>query len=321
TRYDAGQLDLCEAAARKATRIFEQAGDVWSLADVAIGLFSPPLYCGRPAEAERLIRETIWRAAQVGHDVAKSGALAALPAVYLAKGDLDNAERAAREALAFGESSHFGWLFMAETGLGGVLLYRAQTEEGLSLLTKAASGPTTHFSGLPEGLLALGMTAAERDGAGNACTAAMRFLPRPGTSRGTGVWHAVLGLTEALCLSGRREEAGRLHAEAEKIAAEWDCAYYGFPARTAAGIAAACSGNWTRAEEHHRTAIARIETVPYVTAQPIARYWYADMLAERGGVEDVEGAKAMLKESIAASDRIGLALYARLARQKLARIP
>src|SRR5215471_21778643 len=209
---------------------------------------------------------------------------------------------------------------MAETGLGGILLYRAQTEEGLALLTKAVRGPTTHFSGLPQGLLALGMAAAEKDGAANAFTAAMRFLPRPGTSRGTGAWHAVLGLTEALCLSGRREEAGRLQTEAEKIAAEWDCNYVGFPVRTAAGIAAACAGNWTRAEEHHRAAITRMEAVPYVTAQPIARYWYADMLAERGGAEDVEAAKTMLNESIAASDRIGLALYARLARQKLAQM-
>jgi len=320
TRYEAGQLDLCEAAARKATRIFEQSGDVWSVADVAIGVFWPPLHCGQPAEAERLIRETIRRAAQVGHDVAKSCALAALPVVYLAKGHVESAERAAREALAFGESSHFGWLLLIETGLGGVLLYRARTEEGLSLLTRAACGPTTHFSGFPEGLLALGMTAAEREGAANACTAAMRFLPRPGAKRGSGAWHAVLALTEALCLSGRREEAGRLQIEAEKIAAEWDCNYVGFPVRTAAGIAAACAGNWTRAEEHHRASIARMEAVPYVTAQPIARYWYADMLAERGGAEDVEAAKAMLQESIAASDRIGLALYARLARRRLARI-
>ena len=92
------------------------------------------------------------------------------------------------------------------------------------------------------------------------------------------------------------------------------------PVQTAAGIAAACAGNWTRAEEHHRAAITRMEAVPYVTAQPIARYWYAEMLAERGGSEDVEAAKAMLHDSIAASDRIGLALYARLARQRLARI-
>jgi hypothetical protein len=164
------------------------------------------------------------------------------------------------------------------------------------------------------------MTADGMEDAANACAAAMRFLPRPGTSRSIGAWNAVLSLTEALCLSGRREEAGRLQAEAEKIAAEWDCNQVGFPVRTAAGIAAACAGNWPRAEEHHRAAIARMEAVPYVTAQPIARYWYADMLAERGGAEAVEAAKAMLKESIAASDRIGLTLYARLARQRLARI-
>jgi tetratricopeptide (TPR) repeat protein len=318
TRYDAGQWNLCEAAAQKGSRIFEQAGDVWSLADIGIGVYSPPLYCGRPAEAERLVRETIRRATQVGHDVAKSCALAALPMVYLAQGDLHGAERAVREALAFGESSHFGWLFMAETILGGILLYRAQTEEGLSWLAKAASAPTTHFSGFPQSLLALGMTAAEKSGAADAFTAAMRFLPRPGTSRGTGAWHAVLGLAEAFSLSGRREEAGSLQLEAEKIAAEWDCNMVGFPVLTAAGIAAACAGNWTRAEAHHRASIARMEAVPYVTAQPIARYWYADMLAERGGAGDIEAAKALLQESITASDAIGLLLYGRLARQRFA---
>lgn len=166
----------------------------------------------------------------------------------------------------------------------------------------------------------MGTAAAEMEGAANACTAVMRFLPRPGTSRSIGGWNAVLSLTEALCLSGRREQAGRLQAEAEKIAAEWECNNVGFPVRTAAGIAAACAGNWTRAEEHHRAAIARMEAVPYVTAQPIARYWYADMLAERGGPGDTEAAKVLLQESMAASDAIGLALYARLARQRLARI-
>jgi hypothetical protein len=156
------------------------------------------------------------------------------------------------------------------------------------------------------------------EGATNACNAAMQFLPRPGTSRGIGAWHAVLSLTEALCLSGRREEGGRLLADAEKIAAEWDCSLYGFPVRSAAGIAAGCAGDWTRAEDHHRRAIARMDVVPYITAQPIARYWYAHMLAERQGKGDMEASRALLQDSITASDAIGLALYARLARQRLA---
>ena len=86
------------------------------------------------------------------------------------------------------------------------------------------------------------------------------------------------------------------------------------------GIAAACpaTGRVPRSTIAPRS--SRMEAVPYVTAQPIVRYWYADMLAERGGANDLKAAKAMLKESIGASDRIGLPLYARLARQKLAQI-
>ena len=128
-------------------------------------------------------------------------------------------------------------------------------------------------------------------------------------------------MSDAMQVCGIDGSTGRLilgAGQAEKIADEWDCNMVGFPVLTAAGIAAACAGNWTSAEKHHRASIARMEAVPYITAQPIARYWYADMLAERGGAEDVGAAKAMLKESIAASESIGLALYARLARRRLA---
>jgi len=320
TRFHAGEMDLCEAAARKGTQIFEQSGDVWNQAEIGLGLYGPPLFCGRPLESQRLILEAIPRAARLGYDGLKADALWLLASVYLAEGKLECAERTAREGVAFGESFHFEWLFYMETTLGGILLYRDQIREAHSLLAKATEAPTTFFSGYPDGLLALVMTAAEMEGAADACTAAMRFLPRPGNSRGLGAWHVVLSLTEALCLCERRDEAGRLHAEAEKIAAEWDVSMYGFPVRTAAAIASACAGNWTRAEEHHRAAIARMEAVPYLTAQPIARYWYADMLAERGGSGDIQAARALIEQVIANTDAIGLAMYARLARKRLAQI-
>jgi serine/threonine protein kinase/tetratricopeptide (TPR) repeat protein len=320
TRYGAGQLHLCEAAARKASRIYEQSGDVWSMAGVEVGLLWPPLLCGKPAETGRRVLEAISRATRIGNDVAKSVELWILAGVHIAEGRLESAEQTAREALALMESCHFGWAFVAEFCLGGILLYRGQTEEAVGLLTKAAATSTPVFRGLAEGLRAWSLTAAGMDGAQDARTGVMRFLPCPGTSRSVGAWNAVLGLTEAQCLSGHRQEAGRLLVEAEKIAGEWDCSHAGFPVRTAAGIAAACAGDWMRADDHHRAAIERMDATPYVTAQPIARYWYADMLAERGGANDIGAAKTMLKESIAASDRIGLALYARLARQRLAGI-
>lgn len=320
TRYSAGQFHLCEAAARKAARIYEQSGDVWARASVEMGLLWPLLLCGKPMEAERQVLEAIQRAIRIGSDVAKSVALWILAGVHIAKGKLETAEQTAREALAMMESCHFGWVFVVEFSLAGILLYRDQTEEALLLLTKASAHAAPLYSGFAEGMLAWGMTAAGQEGLADACTGAMRFLPRAGTSRGVGAWNAALSLTEALSLGGRREEAGRLQADVEKIAAEWDCNHIGFPVRTAAGIAAACAGNWARAEEHHRAAITRMEAAPYLTAQPISRYWYADMLAVRGGAGDIEAAKALLQESMAASDKIGLALYARLARRRLARM-
>jgi hypothetical protein len=233
-------------------------------------------------------------------------------------GKLETAEQTAREALSLMESCNpFGWAFVAEICLGGILLYRGKTEEALRVLTKAAAKAAPVYFGFTEGLMAWALTATGMDGAADARTCALQFLPRPGTTRGVGTWNAVLNLTEALCLSGDRHAAGDLRAEAENIADEWDCNHTGFPVRTAAGIAAACAGDWIRSEEHHRAAIGGVDGVPYITAQPIARYWYANMLAERRDTEDIETAKTMLKESIDASDRIGLALYARLARQKL----
>jgi len=320
TRYGAGQFELCEVAARKATAIYEQAGDVWSKASVEMGLFWPPLLCGAPVEAERRVLEAIPRAVRIENDVAKAIALWVLAGVYVGHGKLDSAEQTAREALALMETHHFGWAFVAEFSLGGILLYRGQTDEALSLLTKAAANSAPLYRGYAEGLIAWGISAAGTEGGAEARALATQFLPRPGVSRSVGAWNDVLSLTEALCLSGQRREAGRLQSDAEKIANEWDCSHAGFPVRTAAGIAAACAGDWARAEEQHRAAIERTEAVPYVTAQPIARYWYADMLAQRGGAGDIAAAKTMLKDSIAISDRIGLALYARLARRTLAGI-
>jgi hypothetical protein len=56
-------------------------------------------------------------------------------------------------------------------------------------------GSASLYSGFLEGLLVLGMAAAEMEGAAAACTAAMRFLPRPGTSRSIGAWNVVLADT------------------------------------------------------------------------------------------------------------------------------
>src|SRR5262249_33732109 len=184
TWYMAGRMDLCGEAARRGSRIAEQSDDLWSRANIAFGLFVPQLFCGRPAEAERLILEALPNLSRVGHDDAKFNALCYLACALIAKGDLQGAERTAREALAFGRSYHVGFIYLAETSLAGILLYRDQTAEAFSLLAQAAEVPSRYYRGFPDGLLAMGMTAVDMEGAAAAVTAAMRFLPRPGVSRG-----------------------------------------------------------------------------------------------------------------------------------------
>jgi tetratricopeptide (TPR) repeat protein len=317
-RHHAGQYALAEVAARKAIPRLEKIGDLWGRADL-VAEFIAPLYLGQPQEAKRRILEAIPRAARLGHDNAKYIALAYMPGVHVAAGDLHSAEQAAREALAFGEACNAGWVFAGHSRLGTILLFRGHREESLSRYEEAVRGPATYVNGLAEGQRAFAMVALGHERAREACDTAMGCLPRLGTSRSMGSWMAVLSLTQALCLSGRQGEAASLQVEAEKIALEWVCGG-STPARTAAGIAAACARDWPRAEEHHRAAIARMDEIPDLTAQCIARYWYADMLAERGGQGDLESARALLNETIAKSEAIGLALFARLARERLSRL-
>ncbi|HXR97938.1 MAG TPA: protein kinase [Terriglobales bacterium] len=320
-RTHIGQYRLSGEAGQKLDRALEQAGNLWDRATVGFSLFTAPLYCGRPAEAGKLIQEIIHLAERVGHDFAKAMALYSLANQYAATGELNAAERTGREALNFAESTRFPIVKMnAAAVLGRILTLSDRMDEALGLLAKSAGGPVNLMSGSAEGLLALALTAAGLAGAADACREAERFLPRPGASRGVGTWGAVMCLAQAYCLSGRRGEAAGLEADAGKIAREWDFSLVGIPAKTVAGITSACAGNWMRAEEYHRAAIAGMDAAAYVTAQPMARYWYADMLAERGGRGDADAAKALLEQTIDASERIGLALYARLARQRLAEV-
>ena len=318
-REEAGQMDLAEAVARRATRMLE--GSAFWRENVAYGLYEPPLYRGNPIEGERLARESIRQSTRLGADELRQMAMRSLADMRLANGDLADAEQVARDALAFSESIKGGGLmFVVGITLAGVLHLRDRSAEAVPLLEHAVLGRLPFFAGYPESLLALSQTVLGSPDADAAIDFAMKWLPGPGRSRGLGGWYAVSLLIEALRHRNRRQEAARLIEDAERAAAEWDSNHYAFPVRSAAAIAAACAGDWARAEAHHQAAIARMDEVPYVTARPIARYWYADMLIERGGAGDAAAAAGLLEEAILSSDTIGLALYARMGRERLSQL-
>jgi hypothetical protein len=90
------------------------------------------------------------------------------------------------------------------------------------------------------------------------------------------------------------------------------------PFRTAAGIAAACAGDWPAAERHHLTAIHQTDTAPYRVSQPMAREWYALMLLDRNASGDAAKARGLLGEALAMYESMGMPFHANRTRAKLA---
>jgi hypothetical protein len=237
--------------------------------------------------------------------------------LHVALGQMEAAEQVARESVAFGEENARGLLFVGEMSLGLVLTYRLGSGEALPLLGKSSSCPG-YFAGAPESLHAISLAAAGKDPSA-AAAAAAAHLTKTGVSRSYGSMCATVNLAEAWAIAGRAAEAAFLLPFAERVAAEWVTTPAGFPARTAAGIAAAGAGDWARAEEHHRASLAQMDSGEYVSGRVYARVWYADMLLARHQPGDHAAARDLLNEAIVQAEPRGLALYARLARERVAK--
>ncbi len=74
---------------------------------------------------------------------------------------------------------------------------------------------------------------------------------------------------------------------------------------TVAGMAAFAGGDWRAAESHFESAIRTADTMPFVSEQAEARYWYARMRSERDGAGDRESAHALLELARAGYQSIG----------------
>ena len=318
-RLTSGQFALCEISAKKVAALLDPHSDLWYLSSNDYGFFLAPSFDGRVSEAKRRAEEAVARAARVGHHSARLSALSQLAMLHSALGQMDAAEQIARESVALGEASARGLLFVGECSLGLVLTYRLRSEEAVPMLIRSCNCPG-YFAGTPESLLAISLAAAGNDPS-PAAAAASAHLTKPGVSRSYGSMCATLNLAEAWAIAGRVTEAAFLLPFAEKVSSEWVSNAVGFPARTAAGIAAAGASDWARSEEHHRAALAQMDASEYVSGRMYARIWYADMLLARSAVDDADTARTLHTEALAQAEAIGNALYVRLGRERLAKIP
>lgn len=147
-------------------------------------------------------------------------------------------------------------------------------------------------------------------------TDALRFAPRAGRAAPYGRWPTLNLVIEALAVAGRIDEAAALYPVAEDMlrlgyAVMW--AGEALP-RTTAGIAAACARDWARAVDHHQAAVRLADTMGLKVCQPIARYWFGEMLLARG---ESSRARALFGEALNMFESIGMPLYGREAAEKL----
>lgn len=155
--------------------------------------------------------------------------------------------------------------------------------------------PKNHFTGGAESLLAMGWALRGTSDSLTVFHAAEQCLRSCGSTRSVGTTCGLAWLLQGYCLLGRRADAAPWQDVTEPVVESvGDYLVNFFPTRTLAGIAAACAGDWDRAENWHRESLQRVDATPALTIQIMARYWYADMLIERRQADDLEQARDLL---------------------------
>jgi tetratricopeptide (TPR) repeat protein len=311
--WHSARIGLAEEAGRRAAQIFQASGDVWGLVDVDGMRACATVVAGRLQEGESIARQTVTLANRVGH----WGCLWMCKSVFaegcMSRGDLAGAERFAREVIELGEMAQIGWNFLGEAELANIARMRGLVPEALEWSRRALASerPRNSYSGYPQASLALTQAQTGDPEAVGSLRKTLPYLPRPGCRAPIGFWQSLVLAIEGWATIGRLEEAAALHPVAEEMAATgMALTFTSTLPRTAAGIAAACAGNWARAEEHHRAAIHMADNMPHRVAQAIARYWYADMLRARG---DAAEARTLLGEALSMFESLDMPLYARRA--------
>ena len=316
-RLYAGQVTLAETNARKSAELLDPHTDAWALCGSRVGLLYRPLQCGQPLEAIRLADDVIPMATRVGHDDVRHVAMYLRACAQLAMGNLDQAEKEMRETWELARSANLALGVASRAVLGSILVCRGEAEEGIPLMRVSIESEIRFWTPSIEGMLALFLAAVGQDSR-EMEAATRRLVHRPGVSRSVGRWQGAVCLAETFALQGRVEEAADLLPDVERAAAEWDVTQTGWPVRTAAGIAAADAGDWSRSEDHHRAAIARFDECGYRLGAAIGRIRYADMLLLRGAPGDESAARALLEDGRQRCEAMGMALYERMAIKTLA---
>jgi hypothetical protein len=244
-----------------------------------------------------------------------------LAELLMHQGRLEQAEQAARQVHHFATSIRAPWAFIDYALLAAIAYYRGDMAEAVRWsLSGLDLEPKCYMSGLLSGSLYLALASQGDPEAECALAAARPHLPVDKHILTFGSSSCLASIAEGLAIAGRIQEAAALENTAEWVVANaphWLYSRHSF--RTSAGIASACARNWTRADEHHRTAVHIADSTGCRVAQPVSRYWHADMLCVRNLPGDRGRARSLLCEAENLAESMSMTWYARQAASRLGR--
>ncbi|MEO8662965.1 MAG: AAA family ATPase [Bryobacteraceae bacterium] len=318
--YFAARPKGAAESARAAVTAFRLSGNLWAEVE-AYEVMSEGMWAVRPEEeTETALAGLLARSERVGHQNAVWTYRFMSAELLMHRGELEQAETAAREMHDFATATSAPWSFLDHVLLAAIAHYRGDLAQAARWSRSGlAAEPESYMSGQLSGCLFWNLAAKRDPEAEHALAAAREHLPVPGQIPTIGSSSCLAFVAEGLGILGRMEEAAALEARAEWVVANappWLYTRHLF--RTSAGIAAASAGNWARSEEHHRTAVQIADSTQCRVAQPIVRYWHADMLCSRDMPGDRQRARELFSDSLQLADAMGMVWHARRAADRLA---
>jgi tetratricopeptide (TPR) repeat protein len=313
-----GRLESACDAANEADRLYASTGDVWGQTDITWIRADIAISLGQIEEGLAIARQAIPIAERIGHVGSACFCKWFDYEARVLAGDLEGAAELAHVLDEYDRHHYVPWSVVAKVTLANVARLRGRVDDAAEWCRRASIPERNHWGGYPHAALALTLAQSGDPRTADALNDALPFAPRAGQPAPYGRWPTLNLTIEALATAGRVDDAAALHPAAEDMIGR------GFALmkasalpRTTAGIAAACAREWSRAESHHQTAIHQADTWPHRICQPIARYWYAEMLRARGSSGDAARARDLLAEALHAFESLGMPLYAQLAKRRL----
>jgi tetratricopeptide (TPR) repeat protein len=305
------------ASVVKYAESWRAAGDLWMVAEHEYR-HAMIAYCGRPEEGASILASAEATAQRVGNSNALIAVKVLWASVHAARGELREAQLNAEEGWKIAESIQSTFTHVAEVAQGIFAFLRGNLADAERWFRDRGEVRTYLFGWKDSCLFALwAETGDER--AERAWRERRWNLPLAGRINTSGAWIALERSVVGLAALGRKEEAAALRPLTEELLQTGVWATYGvFPCGTAAGIAAACAGDWAAAEAHHLTAIHQMDTAPYRTAQPMAREWFARMLLDRDAAGDRAKARGLLTEALTMYEALEMPLHANRTSGRLA---